>query len=134
MDSMETHGESPWSPHGVCGNVWGSVKYSYFHRGPKSDDNFPEPRTPTRVPGRSASVSELPAPQRVKAPRKFILTVSKPPGNPSDDSSSESDSKPIKPPIPPRSDKRPATVATTTDLKPKCYHFDLKLKPESVPQ
>ena len=28
MDSMETHGESSWSPHGVCGNVWGSVKYS----------------------------------------------------------------------------------------------------------
>ena len=28
IDSMETHGESSWSPHGVCGNVWGSVKYS----------------------------------------------------------------------------------------------------------
>ena len=22
------HGVSPWSPNGVCGNVWGSVKYS----------------------------------------------------------------------------------------------------------
>ena len=31
-------------------------------------------------------------------------------------------------------DLRPATVATTTNLKPKHYHFDLKLKPESVPQ
>ena len=28
---METHGESSWSPHGVCGNVWGSVKYSGWH-------------------------------------------------------------------------------------------------------
>jgi hypothetical protein len=69
-----------------------------------------------------------------KEPKKFISTVSKPPGPPSGDSSSEADSEPIKPPIPPRSDKRPATVATTTDLKPKCYHFDLKLKPELVPQ
>ena len=34
----------------------------YFPRGPKSDDDFPEPRTPTRVTGRSVSVSELPAP------------------------------------------------------------------------
>ena len=34
----------------------------YFPRGPKLDDNFPEPCTPTRVTGRSASVSELPAP------------------------------------------------------------------------
>ena len=54
--------------------------------------------------------------------------------NASDDSSSKSDSEPIKPPIPPRYDKRPATVATTTGLKPKHYHFDLNLKPESVPQ
>ena len=41
----------------------------YFSRGPKSDDDFPKPRTPTRVTGWSASVSELPAPQRVKVPR-----------------------------------------------------------------
>ena len=34
----------------------------YFPRGPKSDDDFPELRTPTRVIGQSASVSELPAP------------------------------------------------------------------------
>ena len=69
-----------------------------------------------------------------KAPNKFISTISKPPGPPSDDSSSESESEPIKPPIPPRSDKRPAAVISTTDIKPKCYHFDLKLKPELVPQ
>jgi hypothetical protein len=164
----------------------------YFPRGPKSDDDFPKLRTPTRVTGQSASVSELPAPRRVKAPRfggedsdippistitrqgrlaalleddtinipptkaeteqpnrkedpfsdeeiskapkKFILAASKPPGPPSNDSSSESESEPIKPPIPPRSDKRPAAVATTTDIKPNRYHFDLKLKPESVPQ
>ena len=162
----------------------------YFPRGPKLDDDFPELCTPTRVTGRSALVSELPAPRRVKAPRfggedsdmppistvtgqgrlaallkddttpptkaeteqpnqqedpfsdkeiskvpkKFISAASKPPGPSSDDSSSESESEPIKPPIPPRSDKRPAAVATTTDLKPKHYHFDLKLKPESVPQ
>ena len=135
----------------------------YFPRGPKSDDDFPEPCTPTRVTGRSASVSELPAPRQIKvprfggedsnippistitgqgrlttlleddtikipltkaeteqpnrqeepfsdegiskAPKKFILAVSKPPGSTSDDSSSESESKPIKPPIPPQSDK-----------------------------
>ena len=41
----------------------------YFSRGPKSDDDFPELRTLTRVTGRSASVSELPAPRRVKVPR-----------------------------------------------------------------
>ena len=26
------HGESPWSPHGVCENMWGSVKYSITDR------------------------------------------------------------------------------------------------------
>ena len=62
-----------------------------------------------------------------KVPKKFISAVSKPPGPPSDDSSSESESEPIKPPIPRQSDKRPTAVATTTDLKPKYYHFDLKL-------
>ena len=35
-----------------------------------------------------------------KAPKKFISTVSKPPGPLSDNSSSESESEPIKPPIP----------------------------------
>ena len=33
----------------------------YFPIGPKSDDDFPEPRTPTRVTGWTASVSELSA-------------------------------------------------------------------------
>ena len=41
----------------------------YFPRGPKSDDNFLKPHTPTRVAGRSVSVSELPAPRRTKVPR-----------------------------------------------------------------
>ena len=41
----------------------------YFPRGPKSDDDFPELRTPTIVTGWSASVSELPAPRQIKAPR-----------------------------------------------------------------
>ena len=41
----------------------------YFPRGPKSDDDFPELCTPTRVTGQSASVSELPAPRRIKVPR-----------------------------------------------------------------
>ena len=40
-----------------------------------------------------------------KVPKKFILAVSEPAGPPSDDSSSESESEPIKPPIPPQSDK-----------------------------
>ena len=40
----------------------------------------------------------------------------------------------MEPPIPPRSDKQPTAVASTTDIKPKCYHFNLKLKPDSVPQ
>ena len=34
----------------------------YFPRGPKSDDDFPELHTLTRVIGWNASVSELPAP------------------------------------------------------------------------
>jgi hypothetical protein len=41
----------------------------YFPRGPKLDDDFPEPCTPTRVTGWNTSVSELPAPQRTKVPR-----------------------------------------------------------------
>ena len=41
----------------------------YFPRGLESDDDFLEPRTPTRVIGRNISVSELPAPQRIKVPR-----------------------------------------------------------------
>ena len=41
----------------------------YFSRGLKSDDDFPEPHTPTRVIGQNTSVSELPVPQQVKVPR-----------------------------------------------------------------
>ena len=128
----------------------------YFPRGPKLDDDFPEPCTPTRV---ITSVSELPAPRRIKVPRfgdeendippistitgqgrltallednttknpltkanteqpncqedpfsdegiskafrKFVSATSKPPGPLSNDSSSDSKSEPIKPPIPP---------------------------------
>ena len=40
-----------------------------------------------------------------KEPKKFISAVSKPPGPPSDNSSYESEYEPIKPPIPPQSDK-----------------------------
>ena len=135
----------------------------YFSRGLKSDDDFPEPHTPTRVIGQNTSVSELPVPQQVKvprfggedsdippisaitgqgrlatllednttknpltkadtkqpnrqedpfsdegiskAPKKFVPAISKLPEPPSDDSSSESESEPIKPPIPSQSDK-----------------------------
>ena len=58
-----------------CASYWYEVEgflktvSPYFPRGPKSDDNFPELRTPTRVTGWSASVSELPAPQQIKVPR-----------------------------------------------------------------
>ena len=62
------------------------------------------------------------------------IFTTKPPGPPSNNSSSDSESEPAKPPIPPRSAKWPATVTSTTDPKPKHYHFDLKLKPELVPQ
>ena len=99
---------------------------------PDKDDTIPPTKAETEQPNRQ----EDPFSDEgiSKAPKKFISTFYKPPKPPSDDSSSESDSKPIKLPIPPRSDKQPATVTTTTDLKPKHYHFDLKLKPESVPQ
>jgi hypothetical protein len=166
----------------------------YFLRGLKSDDDFPELCTLTRVTRWNASVSELPAPGRTKVPRfgdeesdippistvtgqgrlvalleddtiknpptkantkqpnhqttrrslsdegiskepkKLISAISKPPGPPSDNSSSDSESEPAKLPIPPRSAKQPNTVASTTDPKPKHYNFDLKLKPELVLQ
>ena len=69
-----------------------------------------------------------------KEPKKFVSAISKPLRPPSDDSSFDSESEPVKLPIPPQSDKQPATVTSTTDPKPKCYHFDLKLKPELVLQ
>ena len=127
----------------------------YFPRGQKSDNDFPEPHTLTRVNGRNTLVSELPAPRRTKVPRfgdegdippisttgqgrlialleddtikipptkvntkrpncqedpfsdkgiskeleKFVSTISKPPGPPSNDSSSDSESETAKPPI-----------------------------------
>src|SRR6202050_690569 len=62
-------------------------------------------------------------------------SVRPPPGPPSDSSDSDTDSESRRPPkIPPGSSKRPSVVAEDVELKPKRYHFDLKLKPESVPQ
>jgi hypothetical protein len=62
-------------------------------------------------------------------------SVRPPPGPPSDSSESDTDSKSRRPPkIPPRSSKQPSVVAEDVELKPKRYHFDFKLKPESVPQ
>ena len=39
------------------------------------------------------------------------------------------------PKLPPQSYKRPPTVPTKSkeDANPKTYHFDMKLKPETVP-
>jgi len=61
---------------------------------------------------------------------------SQPPSGPPDDSSdSDKDSRPNKPPkIPPRSSKRIAAKTLTVNSKNRNYHFDFKLKPESVPQ
>jgi hypothetical protein len=68
----------------------------------------------------------------LKEPKKIIPVTSQPPRHPSDDS--DSDSEPAKPPKPPCLTKWPATVTSIPDSKPKHYHFNLKLKPESVPQ
>ena len=58
-----------------------------------------------------------------------------PPGPPSDHSDSDSDSEPRKlPKIPPHSSKQPSAVSNATKSTLMCYHFDLKLKPELVPQ
>src|SRR6266853_2947525 len=47
----------------------------------------------------------------------------------------DKDSKPNRPPkIPPRSSKRLTAETLSTESKNRNYHFDLKLKPESVPQ
>src|ERR1700683_4270317 len=57
------------------------------------------------------------------------------PGPPSDSSNSDTDSELRKlPKIPPCSSKRPSTIVGDTKIKTKHYHFDLKLKPELVPQ
>src|SRR6267154_6892208 len=56
-------------------------------------------------------------------------------GPPDDSSDSDEDSKPNRPPkIPPRSSKRLTAETLSTESKNRNYHFDLKLKPELVPQ
>ena len=70
----------------------------------------------------------------LKESKKIISVVSQPPRPPSHNSDSDSDSEPAEPPIPPHSSKQPAAVTSVPDSKPKHYHFNLKLKPESVPQ
>ena len=69
-----------------------------------------------------------------KIPRRMERLI--PPGGPpSDGSSSDSESEPNRPPkIPPRSDKRPLTKSNSAEPAVKSYHFNLKLKPETVPQ
>ena len=65
-----------------------------------------------------------------------LLTASQPPPRlPSDCSDSVADSEPSMPPIiPPTSIEQPSIIHNAADIKPKNYHFDFKLKPESVPQ
>jgi hypothetical protein len=84
---------------------------------------------PQREPLSSKGIS-----QDLKESKKIIPVASQPPRPPSDDFDSDSDSEPVKPPILPHLTKWPATVTSVPDSKPKHYHFDLKLKPESVPQ
>ena len=69
-----------------------------------------------------------------KEPKKYVPVISQPPGPPSDDSSSDSDSVLAKPHIPPQSAKQPTAVTSVPNSKPKHCHLDLKLKPELVPQ
>ena len=69
-----------------------------------------------------------------KEPKKFIPVTSQSPGPPSENSSFNSDSEPAKPPIPPWSTKPPTAVTSVPNSKPKHYQFNLKFKPESVPQ
>jgi hypothetical protein len=75
----------------------------------------------------------------LKEPRenysKDLKYVQQPPGTPSNSFNLDTDSKPRKPPkIPSHSNKQPSVVAEDIELKPKHYHFNSKLKPESVPQ
>ena len=59
----------------LCTSYWHEVEgfvktvLPYFHKGPKSDDNFPEPRTPSCVTRQNTLVSELPVPQCSKVQR-----------------------------------------------------------------
>ena len=64
---------------------------------------------------------------------KPSLKIQTPPAEPPSDSS-DSEPEENKPPIPPRSNHRP--LPPTHDKAParKSYHFDLRLKPETVPQ
>ena len=65
----------------------------------------------------------------------FPKSSQPPSGSPDDSSDSDQDSKPNKlPKIPPCSSKHPATNTLTTESRNRNYHFDLKLKPESVSQ
>ena len=58
-----------------------------------------------------------------------------PEGPPSDGSDSDNGSEQNRPPrIPPRSDRRSLTKSKSDEPPAKSYHFDLKLKPETVLQ
>ena len=102
------------------GNYFRKVNMDRNKEAEDSTDPFSGKHTPR---GPKENVPESPKSSRV------------PPGPPSDSSDSDTDSEPRKlPKIPPRSSKRPSTIVGNTEIKMKHYHFDLKLKPESVPQ
>ena len=63
--------EYQWFRNPLLARVEGFLKTVslYFPRGPKSDDDFPEPHMLSRVTGCNTSVSELPAPRQTKVPR-----------------------------------------------------------------
>ena len=72
------------------------------------------------------------------SPKGEISTIlrSKEPADPSSDGSDSDDSEGDKPPkIPPRSSKRPSAVPLKSkeEVSIKTYHFDMKLKPKTVP-
>jgi hypothetical protein len=72
------------------------------------------------------------------SPKEGISTAlrSKKPADPSSDGSDSNDSEGDKPPkIPPQSAKRPSAVPLKSkeEVSVKTYHFDIKLKPETVP-
>ena len=76
------------------------------------------------------------------SPKGEISTIlrSKEPADPSSDGSDLNDSEGDKPPkippqIPPRSSRRPSAVPLKSkeEVSVKTYHFDMKLKPETVP-
>ena len=72
------------------------------------------------------------------SPKGEISTVlrSKEPADTSSDGSDSDDSEGDKPPqISPRSSRRPSTVPLKSkeEVSAKTYHFDMKLKPETIP-